>query len=163
MRRLSINKNLHLIIVLPKKIPLSMNGLPGATHIPHDGYTPPYAIYLLQKVAKERVFVAYPQNSKGDSIYVHSKIMIVDDVFAIIGSANFTDRSMFERDEELGLAWIDHNNSTVRDFRTKLWSEHLDLKEDDTRLLHNKGKKLYQLWIKSKSKRIENWVKVNPF
>lgn len=37
-------------------------------------------------------------------IYVHSKLMIVDDLFIIVGSANINDRSMLgKRDSEIAV------------------------------------------------------------
>lgn len=39
-----------------------------------------------------------------EMIYIHSKIMIVDDTHMIIGSANINDRSMLgSRDHEVGV------------------------------------------------------------
>ena len=39
-----------------------------------------------------------------DMIYIHSKLMIVDDRSVIIGSANINDRSMLgSRDHEIGV------------------------------------------------------------
>ena len=43
-----------------------------------------------------------------EQVYVHSKLMIVDDMYAIIGSANVNDRSLLgERDSELAVMVID--------------------------------------------------------
>ena len=58
-------------------------------------------------------------------IYVHSKICIVDDVFATIGSANANGRS-FALDTELNVSWVDPALK-VRAFRIDLWSELLGL------------------------------------
>lgn len=55
-------------------------------------------------------------------IYVHSKIMIVDDVFATIGSANANGRGFFV-DSEVNIAWA--SPSAVRAFRLQLWAELL--------------------------------------
>lgn len=60
-------------------------------------------------------------------VYVHSKIMIVDDVFATIGSANTNGRG-FHIDSELNIAWTDP--SAVRAFRLKLWAELLGRPRD---------------------------------
>jgi phospholipase D1/2 len=60
-------------------------------------------------------------------VYVHSKIMIVDDVFAMIGSANANGRGLFV-DGELDIAWA--SPSAVRTFRIKLWAELLGGPED---------------------------------
>lgn len=47
-------------------------------------------------------------------IYVHSKMMIVDDKAAIIGSANINDRSMMgSRDSELAVVVIDNKELKI--------------------------------------------------
>lgn len=55
-------------------------------------------------------------------IYVHTKLMIVDDVFATLGSANANPRS-FQLDTELNVAW--HDPASVRGLRNQLWREML--------------------------------------
>ena len=64
-------------------------------------------------------------------IYVHSKMMIIDDVYAIIGSANINQRSLSgSRDTELAMGcWQPHftTENPVGDvyrFRMSLWAEH---------------------------------------
>jgi phospholipase D1/2 len=43
-----------------------------------------------------------------EQVYVHSKLMIVDDMYALIGSANVNDRSLLgERDSELAVLVVD--------------------------------------------------------
>ncbi|CAE7488157.1 pldB, partial [Symbiodinium microadriaticum] len=43
-----------------------------------------------------------------EQIYVHDKVLIVDDVVAIIGSANLNDRSMLgDRDSEMAIRVVD--------------------------------------------------------
>ena len=65
------------------------------------------------------------RRDRGD-IYVHSKIMIVDDEFIVIGSANVAQRSM-TYDSELNVGIVDEENRLARDFRRRLWSEHTGL------------------------------------
>jgi phosphatidylserine/phosphatidylglycerophosphate/cardiolipin synthase-like enzyme len=55
-------------------------------------------------------------------VYVHSKCMIIDDVYATVGSANATDRS-FEIDTECNVAF--HDPAKVKAFRVRLWRELL--------------------------------------
>ena len=55
-------------------------------------------------------------------VYVHTKVLIVDDVYGNLGSANANPRS-FRMDTELNIAW--HDPATVRRFRTDLWKEQL--------------------------------------
>eukprot|EP01126_Amoeba_proteus_P047436 TRINITY_DN5410_c0_g5_i1.p1 TRINITY_DN5410_c0_g5~~TRINITY_DN5410_c0_g5_i1.p1 ORF type:complete len:530 (+),score=87.30 TRINITY_DN5410_c0_g5_i1:39-1628(+) len=74
-------------------------------------------------------------------IYVHSKLLIVDDKTVIIGSSNINDRSMLgDRDSEIACIVEDDeemntlmNNKPyvastfAHNLRKQLWSEHLDL------------------------------------
>ena len=56
--------------------------------------------------------------------YTHAKVMIVDDKFAIIGSANIANKSFFS-DLEHSISFIDNDGyETVKEFRQKLWGEH---------------------------------------
>jgi phosphatidylserine/phosphatidylglycerophosphate/cardiolipin synthase-like enzyme len=57
---------------------------------------------------------------------VHSKVMVIDDRFLAIGSANIHSRSMVGEDSELHVAIVDEAN-LIRDFRIALWSEHFNL------------------------------------
>jgi phospholipase D1/2 len=60
---------------------------------------------------------------------VHSKVMVVDDRFAMVGSANLSDRSM-GLDTELNIAIEANGDSTIASaiagFRNQLLAEHLD-------------------------------------
>jgi phosphatidylserine/phosphatidylglycerophosphate/cardiolipin synthase-like enzyme len=55
---------------------------------------------------------------------VHAKVVLVDDVFACLGSANFFGRSMVGTDTELSSALVTTGHE-VRDLRVRLWAEHL--------------------------------------
>jgi phosphatidylserine/phosphatidylglycerophosphate/cardiolipin synthase-like enzyme len=61
-------------------------------------------------------------SSTAEEIYPHSKVAIVDDTWAIIGSANTNGRG-FELDGEMNA--VIHHRGTVSRFRTALWREHL--------------------------------------
>ena len=56
-------------------------------------------------------------------VYIHSKLMIVDDVFTTLGSANINTRSM-QVDSELNIAheWM----SVTQALRRRLWGMHTD-------------------------------------
>ncbi len=59
-------------------------------------------------------------------VYVHSKMLVVDDEVAIIGSANITDRSMLgDRDSEIAV--VIRSGAFARGLREHLWREHLGL------------------------------------
>jgi phosphatidylserine/phosphatidylglycerophosphate/cardiolipin synthase-like enzyme len=71
-------------------------------------------------VAARRNVVMY----RVDNLTVHTKLMLVDDVFASIGSANFFSRSMVGTDSEI-TATLVTTGQQVRDLRVTLWAEHL--------------------------------------
>ncbi|OAY75359.1 Phospholipase D zeta 1 [Ananas comosus] len=76
-----------------------------------------------------------------NQVYVHSKLMIIDDRIALVGSANINDRSLLgSRDSEIGVLIEDKEFVTSRmngkpwkagkfsfSLRLSLWSEHLGL------------------------------------
>ncbi|PHT63731.1 Phospholipase D gamma 1 [Capsicum annuum] len=75
-------------------------------------------------------------------IYVHSKGMIVDDEYVLIGSANINQRSLSgSRDTEIAMGayqphytWAkkeSHPHGQVYGYRMSLWGEHLGGIEDD--------------------------------
>ncbi len=57
-----------------------------------------------------------------DIVYVHAKIMIVDDCSALIGSANLNDRSLYS-DTETAILWDEPD--AIRDLRASLWRHAL--------------------------------------
>jgi phosphatidylserine/phosphatidylglycerophosphate/cardiolipin synthase-like enzyme len=91
----------------------------------------PRAAFFFEKLA---ALARYPDftlaaiaGSRGeghyDEVYVHAKIMLVDDAWATIGSTNVAERS-FHRDTELNASvW---HAETVRALRVELLREHLD-------------------------------------
>jgi phosphatidylserine/phosphatidylglycerophosphate/cardiolipin synthase-like enzyme len=68
----------------------------------------------------QKNFVLY----RVEHLTVHSKLLLVDDRFLSIGSANFFSRSMTGSDTEMSVASVDNANF-IRDFRARLWAEHL--------------------------------------
>lgn len=80
---------------------------------------------------RDRIAIVTPVNRNGDEIYVHSKQMIVDDVFMTIGSANFTFRgSTYEM--EINAATVDRllqqgGGVAVREQRIELCRRMLGL------------------------------------
>jgi phosphatidylserine/phosphatidylglycerophosphate/cardiolipin synthase-like enzyme len=57
------------------------------------------------------------------TVYIHAKIMLIDDAWATIGSCNVASRSFFG-DTEMNATFWDRN--VVRTLRCELLSEHLD-------------------------------------
>ena len=75
-----------------------------------------------------RLRVFYPTHNGGPSIFIHSKLMIVDDRIARVGSANLANRSM-GLDTECDLLIESQGNPRVAEaiaaFRNRLLGEHL--------------------------------------
>ncbi len=71
-------------------------------------------------------FVMYRLND----LIVHAKIILIDDVFLAIGSANFWDTSMKGLESEVH-AFIVDAGTLIRDFRVQLWKEHVYLDPAD--------------------------------
>ncbi len=90
----------------------------------------PRAAFFFDELAAlgshENFTLAAIAGSRGDGhyeeIYVHAKIMLVDDAWATIGSANVAERS-FHRDTELNASFW--HEPTVRGLREELLAEHL--------------------------------------
>src|SRR3546814_20595668 len=85
---------------------------------------------LAQVDAHGRFRVYTPVNEMGDDIYVHAKIMIVDDRVLRVGSSNMNNRSM-GLDSECDLA-LDSGcignaaaGPTIETIRVELMAEHL--------------------------------------
>jgi phosphatidylserine/phosphatidylglycerophosphate/cardiolipin synthase-like enzyme/uncharacterized membrane protein YdjX (TVP38/TMEM64 family) len=84
---------------------------------------------LSRAAAGDRLRLLYPQvPGVEDGVYVHSKVMVVDDVLARVGSANLSNRSM-GFDTELDLALAAGGNGglrgTIAGLRNRLLAEHL--------------------------------------
>lgn len=81
-------------------------------------------IKRLKKADREDRFrIYYPVTEAGDPIYVHAKVMIVDDHLLRLGSSNLNDRSM-GFDTECDVV-IEEPAETIEGFRVKLLAEHL--------------------------------------
>ncbi|HEX5873922.1 MAG TPA: phospholipase D-like domain-containing protein [Pyrinomonadaceae bacterium] len=75
--------------------------------------------------SKRQNFVLY----RVDRLTVHSKVVLIDDEFFTIGSANFFDASMSGADSELTVAVVDTGPLAV-DWRVSLWKDHLRIPPD---------------------------------
>ncbi|MBO0754261.1 MAG: hypothetical protein J2P54_00235 [Bradyrhizobiaceae bacterium] len=62
---------------------------------------------------------------------VHTKLVMIDDEFALIGSANMWDRSMTGVESEVGVALVHEGgeNSLIGDLRVRLWRSHLRVEQ----------------------------------
>jgi len=78
----------------------------------------------------DKIFtLAHLEDPSGSEIYLHAKHMIVDDIWMVISSSNFSRRGM-TYETEMGVAISDAEvedgvRKSVRDHRIRLWAEHL--------------------------------------
>jgi phosphatidylserine/phosphatidylglycerophosphate/cardiolipin synthase-like enzyme len=86
------------------------------------------------------------ENRAGTPVYVHAKVVVADDVWAMVGSDNLNRRS-WSHDSELSIAVLDAERDArppldpaglgdgarafARDLRLRLWREHLDRRDGD--------------------------------
>ncbi len=66
-----------------------------------------------------------------EEVDVHAKVMVVDDVWLTVGSANINDRG-FKTEGEINAVVLD--KELAKDLRKRLMAEHLELAVDDPRL-----------------------------
>lgn len=116
--------------------------VPPESEIPLGDFRQGRFIRILQSIAKDKVHVfrlARPRSD--DQIYVHSKLLIIDDVYAVIGSPNITQRSM-THDTEIAVAVVDAQVEDgacrfARELRMDVWGEHLGLAPADRGVLRD--------------------------
>ena len=70
------------------------------------------------------------KSKKMRQIYVHSKLLIVDDKWITVGSAN-TDKNGFKDSTEVNVGIT--SGSLARELRIRMWSEHMGLLEKSTK------------------------------
>jgi phosphatidylserine/phosphatidylglycerophosphate/cardiolipin synthase-like enzyme len=76
-------------------------------------------------------------------IDVHAKVMIIDDVWVTIGSANINDR-VFKYEGEINAVVLDKEQ--VRDLRLRLMAEHLEVPMDQAEAELGDIDKAFNLW-----------------
>ena len=100
------------------------------------------ALAMVREAGGDRVQVLDVENHQGRPVYVHAKLCVVDDVWALVGSANLNVRS-WTHDSELAVAVYDDERDPrtpadpgglgdgarrfARGLRLQLMREHLDL------------------------------------
>ena len=103
------------------------------------------AIDICRRAGRDRFAIYDVENHAGTPVYVHAKVVVVDDVWAMVGSDNMNRRS-WTHDSELSCAVLDATPDQreptdpaglgdgarvfARSLRLTLWREHLDLPED---------------------------------
>jgi phosphatidylserine/phosphatidylglycerophosphate/cardiolipin synthase-like enzyme len=145
--------DLRLIVVVPRHPDRN-----GAISGPANGLGQLAMMDRLMGVAGDRVAMYDLENEDGDAIYVHAKVVVIDDVLAMIGSDNMNRRS-WTHDSELSIAILDEQADEreprdpaglgdgarpfARDLRLRLWREHLGHPDEDRMLDPVQG---FELW-----------------
>lgn len=129
---------LHLIAVVPRRIDQKV-----ARRAARFGQNE--AMAMVREAGGDRVQIFDVENDHGRPVYVHAKVCIVDDVWAVVGSNNLNNRS-WTHDSELTAAILDDDRDDrapadpaglgdgartfARQLRLDLMREHLDLERD---------------------------------
>jgi phosphatidylserine/phosphatidylglycerophosphate/cardiolipin synthase-like enzyme len=95
--------DLRLIAVIPR-----FPDQDGRISVPPNLIGRITALDLLHRAGRDRVAVYGIENEAGTPVYVHAKVCVVDDTWAIVGSDNFNRRS-WTHDSELSCAVIDQS------------------------------------------------------
>ena len=130
--RLKEDDGPEIVIVLPRRgnNPLEQATMDGARH---------RLIQVLWEADEHhRLGIYYPVTDGGASIYVHSKVMVIDDRLLRIGSSNLNNRSMgFDSECDVAVE-AEPNNADTDDvrreaisLRNRLLSEHLGVPVSD--------------------------------
>ena len=137
---LRANPDLHVVAVVPR-----YPDNEGRLAVPGE-MARHRAVDLCRRAGGERMHVFDVENVGGVPVYVHAKVVIVDDVWAMIGSDNLNRRS-WTHDSELSIAVLDDERDArepldpagqgdgarrfARDLRIALMREHLQRETDE--------------------------------
>jgi phospholipase D1/2 len=131
----------EIVIVLPKK---SSGWLEQSTM---DALRARVLKRLLAEDRNQRLQVLYPALADGSHVYVHAKVLFMDDQLVTVGSANLTNRSM-GLDSESNLAVEARNDlhaeKAIAVFRNRLLAEHLGASPDAVTRMLDKKKSLIE-------------------
>jgi phosphatidylserine/phosphatidylglycerophosphate/cardiolipin synthase-like enzyme len=134
------NPDLHVIAIVPR-----FPDKEGAARWPSLAGRE-QAIKVCHAAGGGRFGIYDVENPAGTPIYVHAKVVVIDDVWAMVGSDNLNRRS-WTHDSELSCAVLDEAADArepldpagvgdgarvfARDLRLELWREHLDRAAED--------------------------------
>ncbi len=135
------NRRLHVVVVVPRYSDREGRLAETPTYVGRQD-----AVRMCAAAGGERFAVYDLENPAGWPVYVHAKVAVIDDVWAVIGSDNLNRRS-WTHDSELSVAVLDADRDErepvdpagqgdgarrfARDLRLRLWAEHLDRADDD--------------------------------
>jgi phosphatidylserine/phosphatidylglycerophosphate/cardiolipin synthase-like enzyme len=157
-KQMAVEQGLHLIVVVPGKCELPARWGKYHDHLRSTFFMRVMGIDSKDKIEfgdkyRVHVFEAHQRRNrkKPAPIYIHSKLIIIDDRYVAVGSANVDQRSM-SLDTELHIAVVDGDTQNViwtitykkddkdedeytiskfaKKLREDLWREHLGLAPD---------------------------------
>jgi hypothetical protein len=115
------------------KGPTSLMALLSARNIPIDDYLLILSLRTYTTIQSKESDAAKVLNFITEQIYIHSKLLIVDDCRAILGSANINDRSLVgDKDGEIATYLEEEKPNKILFLRLRLWQEHLGLEHPNS-------------------------------
>ena len=157
-------EDLHLIALVPRYPEQGGRASEPPERVGHDE-----AVGQVVEAGGDRVAIYDLENDEGTPVYVHAKVCVVDDVWAIVGSDNLNLRS-WTHDSELSCAVLDSTRDArapsdpgglgdgarvfARDLRLRLMAEHLGRGVDDADLLDPTA--AFAAWAKAADE-LEGW------
>lgn len=131
--------NLEIVIFMPYGADSKMEKL--ALEDTQEGVLG--SLFQAENETGHSLCVMYPAASKPgggeEPVFIHSKLLIVDDQLLIVGSANLTERSV-ALDSELAISWecptdeACQLSNCIRNVRTRLLAEHSGVPESELQL-----------------------------
>ncbi|TAK68308.1 MAG: phospholipase [Actinomycetota bacterium] len=134
------NPELHVVVVVPR-----YPDKDGRVGRPPALVGRDEAVRRCRAAGGDRFAIYDVENNSGTPVYVHAKVVVIDDVWAMIGSDNLNRRS-WTHDSELSIAILDEERDGrepvdapgsgdgarrfARDLRLRLLSEHLDVGDE---------------------------------
>ncbi|MFH0926889.1 MAG: phospholipase D-like domain-containing protein [bacterium] len=123
--------SLQIVIILPR-------GLHTTSEIISIGSTQANMLHCLTEVASRYrhslgIYYTESRGVKKVPVYIHAKLLLIDDIFLSVGSANINNRSM-GLDTEMNMNWevTSKNNLTfinsIKNCRVNLLAEHTNIK-----------------------------------
>ncbi|WP_250280078.1 phospholipase D-like domain-containing protein [Frankia sp. Cppng1_Ct_nod] len=117
----------HILAALNRNVRVIFVGSGYAD--PGDAFAGPKNLVLPPDLASLASVTTTPGNLavwRLEGTTVHAKLMLIDDEFAAVGSANMNSRSMLGVDQELHTAVVT-TGDLVKTLRVDLWREHLGI------------------------------------
>lgn len=122
IKRAKVKKDLRVIFLIPKVAEELLDPTKTDELTLHGAALQYELLESMKSALRSRLGLFAMVRKDKKQIYVHSKLIIIDDQYASIGSANTNPRG-FRMDSELDFAW--HSRSVTERLRSELWKEIL--------------------------------------